>query len=179
MSATGDSAVNAQPDGIYVPITTSLLFCINLRHPAELGNTHTVCVCVWLCVYKVEPIWGYFYVQFLKIWIELRSWIFVHSCYNFLLQKRVLLLVIFFFPFSFKVSSKQLLQSVTQWVILPIITRYRLSLWETHRVCVCVIWTLVWRHRPLEAQLGRPLVEIGVALYYKPKYCTRLNNNNV
>lgn len=43
--ATGDRAVTAQPDGIYVSITTSELFCINLRHFARLGqqscDTHT------------------------------------------------------------------------------------------------------------------------------------------
>lgn len=36
MPSSGDAAVTAQPDGIYVPITTSLLFCINLRHKHTL-----------------------------------------------------------------------------------------------------------------------------------------------
>lgn len=42
MSSSGDGAVTAQPDGIYVPITTSLLFCINSRHKHTLTRTHAV-----------------------------------------------------------------------------------------------------------------------------------------
>lgn len=84
MSATGDSAVTAQPDGIYVPITTSLLFCINLRHPAELGNSRTWCE--WLCVDQV-----YFGAVF-------NGWIFVHSCSNFYYKTCLLLLEILIPP---------------------------------------------------------------------------------
>lgn len=42
--ATGDGAVTAQPDGIYVSITTSPLFYITLRDCAvgqQSSNTHT------------------------------------------------------------------------------------------------------------------------------------------
>lgn len=49
MSSSGDGAVTAQPDGIYVPITTSLLFCINLRHKHTLTRTPAVPFPSWFC----------------------------------------------------------------------------------------------------------------------------------
>lgn len=75
MSATGDGALTAQPDGILVPITTPLLFCISARRPADLcahtHPSHTHCASVlrcfqrfkqeresWACLLACEPRWA-------------------------------------------------------------------------------------------------------------------------
>lgn len=171
MSATGDSAVTALPDGILCPHNNFSTILHWLKAPG--AGTHITRLNLSECFLGVVS-------KDLNCWV--RSFCTVVALIFYYRNKCCCWSSFNFFPPSalkshfqshckrFLSESHYLLKLGSGWICM----RQTVCV----SVCVCVIWTLVQRPRPLEAQPGRPLVEIGVALYYQPKYCTGLNNNN-